>query len=148
MSFRFVCPETVTEIALFDPELKSMIFTYTDTDSLHLYGQDAEKLIEKGYIVSKENSKLGYLCNDIDKGDGLITKEINLAPKCYYYEYFTNDNKLHSDGDATFKCKGIPKKVLNAELFKNLESNDSESICNNVVEFSGLKKKPRTAVKN
>ena len=121
-----------------DPELKEIIFTYTDTDSLHLYGKDAMKLMEKGYIVSKENSQLGYLCNDIDKGDGIITKEINLAPKCYYYEYLTNDDKFHEEGDATFKCKGIPKRVLSHDLYND---SSSSSKSGKVVEFSGLKKK-------
>ncbi len=65
-----------------DPTLKSMIFTYTDTDSLHILGKDAQKLEELGYIKSKHESKLGYLCADIND-EGIITKEINLAPKTY-----------------------------------------------------------------
>ena len=101
-----------------DPTLKSMVFTYTDTDSLHLFGNDAEKLMKLGYIVDKENSQLGYLCNDI-KNDGIILSEINLCPKSYYYEYLTNDDKFHEKGDGTIKCKGIPNKSLSYELYTN-----------------------------
>jgi predicted RNA-binding protein with EMAP domain len=92
-----------------DPSLQSMIFTYTDTDSLHILGKDAEKLKELGYIKNKENAKLGFLCSDIDD-EGIIVKEINLAPKTYFYEYIDNKNIIHDKDHGTFKCKGIPKK--------------------------------------
>lgn len=125
-----------------DPSLKSMIFTYTDTDSLHLMAKDAQKLIDKGYIVSKKDAKLGYLCNDLDD-DGIITKEINLAPKCYYNEYITNDNKYHDLGDSSYKCKGIPKKALTPELFTEFD-NCKEEDETNVIKFNGLKRKHKT----
>ena len=83
-----------------------MIFTYTDTDSLHISGDNARKLTEKGYIVTKENSKLGYLCSDIDD-EGIIVKEINLGPKCYFYEYLTNDNVFHEKGFDALSLLGI-----------------------------------------
>jgi len=89
-----------------DPSLKSILFTYTDTDSLHISGEAYFNLKEKGLIKDKNNSKLGYLCSDIKK-EGLIIKEINLGPKNYMYEYITNDNKIHRCEDATMKCKGI-----------------------------------------
>ena len=37
-----------------DPSLKSFMFTYTDTDSLHIKADGYRKLIEKGYIVPKD----------------------------------------------------------------------------------------------
>jgi hypothetical protein len=68
-----------------DPSLKTHIFTYTDTDSLHIIGNYADILKEKGYIKSKENSSLGFLCSDIDN-EGIIINELNLAPKVNMYE--------------------------------------------------------------
>jgi hypothetical protein len=134
-----------------DPSLQTMIFTYTDTDSMHILGKHAEKLKELGYIKSKEDAKLGYLCNDI-KNEGIIMNECNLAPKTYFYEYITNDNKIHDKEKGTVKCKGIPKKskiynketktvdtvvCLKYEMYTDYVENNK---CTKV-EFSGLKRK-------
>ena len=48
------------------PTLKQLTFTYTDTDSLHIFGEYYWKLKELGYIKPKSESQLGYLCGDID----------------------------------------------------------------------------------
>jgi len=69
-----------------DPTLKSIIFTYTDTDSLHITGDAYFQLKEKGLIIDKSKSKLGYMCSDIDN-EGLIILESNLAPKTYIPRY-------------------------------------------------------------
>ena len=63
-----------------DPTLKQLTFTYTDTDSLHIFGEYYWKLRELGYIKPKSESQLGYLCADIDD-EGIIINEKNLAPK-------------------------------------------------------------------
>jgi hypothetical protein len=124
-----------------DPTLTTNIFTYTDTDSMHIVGKHADKLREMGYIKSKKNSKLGYLCSDI-KNEGIIISEINIAPKCYYYEYVDNNDKLYDKGNGQYKCKGIPKKALNYEMY------DESKNVNRVVEFSGLKKKHKNLTRN
>ena len=61
----------LTYIKAIDPTLKTHIFTYTDTDSLHIKGKYAQILFDLGYIKDKDNSELGYLCSDIDD-EGII----------------------------------------------------------------------------
>ena len=114
-----------------DPSLKSFMFTYTDTDSLHIKADGYRKLIEKGYIIPKDQSKLGYMCSDIDD-DGFIIYEKNLAPKTYCYEYITSKDKVSVSDLCTMKAKGIPKKCLNKSFYDDNEGH--------VVEFDGLKK--------
>lgn len=101
-----------------DPTLKEQIFTYTDTDSLHIRGDAYLKLLKEGMVKLKENAELGYLCSDID-GEGLILKEINLAPKTYFYEYIDCDGKIGSK----IKCKGInnSKKSVTSYHFDKYE---------------------------
>lgn len=101
-----------------DPTLKSKIYTYTDTDSIHVDSDGYNKLKVLGYIKSKEDSQLGYLCSDI-KNEGIIIQEKNLQPKCYTYEYIDNKNTLKIDDDSTMKTKGIPQRVLKSEYYKN-----------------------------
>jgi hypothetical protein len=110
--------------------LKTHIYTYTDTDSLHIKGEYYEKLNKMGYI----SDKMGYLDNDI-KNDGIIIKEKNLAPKCYFYEYINNKNEIKINENGTMKAKGIPKKCLEYNYYN--EYNKNKIIC----EFSGLRKK-------
>ena len=74
-----------------DPTLQSMIFTYTDTDSLHISGQAYLDLMAKGLIKTKKEAELGYLCSDI-KNEGVILKEVNLAPKTYPRQKFLGLN--------------------------------------------------------
>lgn len=50
---------------------------------------------------------MGYLCSDVDN-EGVILREINLAPKTYMYDSIDNENKFKN----TMKCKGIPQKEL------------------------------------
>lgn len=95
------------------PDLSKCPFTYTDTDSLHIKGKFYKKLLEKGLI---DDNKLGYCSNDI-KEEGLIIKEINIAPKVYLYEYITNKGEIKT----TMKCKGIPKNFLQKEFYSSKE---------------------------
>jgi|GEM_PF-4896273 len=114
-----------------DPTLKRMLFTYTDTDSLHLLGSDYLKLKSLGYIKPKHESKLGYLCSDIDH-DGLIINEINLAPKCYCYEYINSKGEINVDENAITKCKGIPQIQLKSDYYYEDEGHE--------LHFTSLKK--------
>jgi hypothetical protein len=143
-----------------DPTLTKHIFTYTDTDSLHIMGEYAQKLFDLGYVKDKKTAELGYLCSDI-KNEGIIINEINLAPKSYKYEYINNKNEVKDNNNAVFKCKGIPKhdkskpiyddkgnltfdkdgeinykKLLTAELY-DMENKNVDRKCT----FSGLRKK-------
>jgi hypothetical protein len=111
-----------------DPTLKSLIFTYTDTDSLHISGEAYLMLQKKGLIKTKKEATLGFLCSDI-KNEGFIIKELNLAPKTYMYEYIDQAGAF----GETKKCKGIPKRAL-----KELNYEDDQG---QAIEFSGLKKK-------
>lgn len=97
-----------------DPTLESAVFSYTDTDSLHIDGKDHQKLVDLGLCVPKSEAKLGYLCSDID-GEGLIISEKNVGPKNYTYTYTNDKNKI----DTTRKCKGIPQKKLTDEMYEN-----------------------------
>ena len=62
-----------------DPTLKTHIFTYTDTDSLHIKGEYKDKLEELGMIKTGDECSLGYLCSDIDY-EGIIIYENNCCP--------------------------------------------------------------------
>lgn len=121
-----------------NPDLKQLPFTYTDTDSLHVFGSSYFKLKELGMIKDKKNSSLGFLCSDI-KDEGFIIHEKNLAPKTYIYSYITNKNSVKISDDATFKCKGIPKRCLKAEYYHKDQPQQ--------VEFKGLKKKHKNLTK-
>ena len=117
-----------------DPTLKTHIFTYTDTDSLHILGERKNKLEKLGMIKSKEDASLGYLCSDIDN-EGIIIYENNLAPKTYVYEYIDNKNDVYDKDKGTKKGKGIPKKCLNNNMYNDYKNKEQ------IVEFSGLRKK-------
>ncbi len=99
-----------------DPTLQSIISTYGDTDSMHIYGKDYKKLLALGYIKDKCDSQLGYLNNDIDL-NALITYEKNLAPKAYRYEYVDENGKIYDKDVGVTKMKGIPHKHLKAEYY-------------------------------
>ena len=117
-----------------DPTLKTHIFTYTDTDSLHIKGEYKDKLEELGMIKTGDECSLGYLCSDIDN-EGIIIYENNLAPKTYFYEYIDNKNDVYDKDNGIKKGKGIPKKCLNNEMYTNYKYEKQK------VEFSGLRKK-------
>jgi hypothetical protein len=124
-----------------DPSLKTHVFTYTDTDSLHILGNHAQKLREKGLIKPKSEASLGYLCSDVDN-EGLIIYENNLAPKTYFYEYIDNNNKIADKENGTMKGKGIPKKVLKHNMYSDYKEKPQ------VVEFSGLRRKHKNLTKS
>ena len=121
-----------------DPTLTSMIFTYTDTDSLHMSGASHQKLLKMGYIQDSSNAELGMLTNDIKK-DGLIVKEINLAPKSYRYDYINAEGVWKCGDNGTMKYKGIQGKNNRAEYY------DLDQPV--VLKNSGLKKKATTLSK-
>jgi len=103
-----------------DITLSKFTFTYTDTDSLHVYGEYAKVLEDNGFLVEKKNSDFGYLCSDIDD-EGIILKEINLGPKSYMYIYLTSKGEV----GIVMKTKGIPKGYLEREgidIFLNEET--------------------------
>jgi hypothetical protein len=83
---------------------------------MHIYGSAAKKLNEMGYITTKENAKLGYLCSDI-KNEGVIIHEINEAPKTYMYSYIDNTNTVKYNDTAKLVCKGIPKEDKSRALY-------------------------------
>lgn len=149
-----------------DPSLKTHVFTYTDTDSLHIIGKYAQKLQNLGMIETKKNASLGYLCSDI-KNEGIIIFENNIAPKMYYYESIDNKNDLKLKDLGTMKAKGIPcfdkskplknekdelifdangnityKRLLTSNLYLNDYSDKDKELT-----FGGLKRKHRTLTK-
>jgi hypothetical protein len=124
-----------------DPTLKTHIFTYTDTDSIHILGKHAEKLKRLGMIKDKDNSSLGYLCSDIDN-EGIIIYEKSLAPKTYFYEYIDNQNDVYDRENGVKKGKGIPKKCLKYKMYSDYVESEQ------VVEFSGLRRKHKTLTKS
>jgi len=110
-----------------DPTLKNPIFSYTDTDSLHINGNAYLTLLKKGLVKSKKDASLGFLCSDI-KNEGFIISENNTAPKTYIYTYIDSTGKI----DTTKKCKGIPQAELLAKDFEEY---------GRPIKFTGLKKK-------
>jgi len=101
-------------ISQMDPTLEKFTFTYTDTDSLHVYGEFAKILEKNGFLTEKKNSDFGFLCSDIDD-EGIIIREINLGPKSYMYEYIT----IKGEFGVVMKTKGVPKEYLKINLFNN-----------------------------
>lgn len=122
-----------------DPTLQSMIFSYSDTDSLHIEGKYYKQLKELGLIKDKKDSEVGFLTNDIDN-EGIITREINLAPKSYTYNYINNCGLIASGDCGVMKMKGIQKKNLKSEYY--------EKQVPVVLQNSGLKKKTTKLTKN
>jgi hypothetical protein len=94
---------------MIDPTLHSPVFTYMDTDSMHVSGEAHQRLMDLGVVMDEDDSGLGFLCSDIDNA-GLIIREVNMGSKNYYYEYIDNTGKLFLNENGTMKAKGIPKK--------------------------------------
>jgi hypothetical protein len=109
-----------------DPSLHSAVFSYMDTDSLHIQGWAYKMLKSKGLIMDSETSDLGMLCSDIED-EGLIIHEKNEGSKNYYYEYIDRNNNLFLSENGVMKAKGIPKvdklgtgkKLLNQSLWQD-----------------------------
>jgi hypothetical protein len=112
------------------PELDTQPFTYTDTDSLHIFGKNHKKLGALGVL----GENLGELNNDIKK-DGIILREVNLAPKLYCYWYINKEG----DFNITNKAKGIPSRLLCPELYEQ-EINEGEKEKNKELRWSSIKK--------
>lgn len=115
-----------------DPSLTSMIFTYSDTDSLHILGHHYEKLKQLGFIDESDDCELGIMNNDV-KQNGLIIKEKNLAPKSYRYEYINKKGYIANEQDCVMKMKGIQTKTLKYEFYDNQKAV--------VLQMQGLTKK-------
>jgi hypothetical protein len=115
-------------------DLSKHPFTYTDTDSLHVKGKNFMEFKKRNLF----GSELGMLSNDCEgsKDDEkyaynigpVIVREINLAPKLYCYWSLSASGILK----ITNKAKGIPKKLLDEQMFVN----EKKKVC----EFESLKK--------
>lgn len=108
-------------IKALNPKLDIHSFTYTDTDSLHIHSSLLYKLKDKVNPINGKkwfDTGLGCLSNDIDDG-GLIIREINYAPKQYYYVYITENGEVKS----SHKSKGIANEYLDEDgsMKKNLD---------------------------
>jgi hypothetical protein len=91
-----------------NPKLDDLIFTYTDTDSLHIHCKNIKKLEENDIM----KVGLGMVSNDC-KNNGKIIYEKNLAPKLYMY-YYINDK---GEFKTVMKSKGIPNRLLHENLY-------------------------------
>ena len=137
----------LTYLKEIDPTLEGDIFSYSDTDSLHISGEAYKKLLAKGLINEGEEDKLGMLTNDIDD-DSIIIREINISPKCYYYEYIDKYGRLHINDDGELKCKGIAKEYLNSELYENEVNETFGSLFSEKeITFTSIKKIGTTLTK-
>ena len=134
-----------------DESLETCVFTYTDTDSLRITGQNFFKLKKLGYIPDEE--KLGYLSNDC-KNDALIIFEKNIGPKVYYYEVI--DNLLTkriiidetTDKDDSYITCGICDKKLDCNkqhIFCLYSGNDTKkkTICERCNMYRKITKKAK-----
>jgi hypothetical protein len=130
-----------------DPTFKTIMFSYTDTDSLHVSGSAYKILKEKGLIKFKAEAKLGYLCSDV-KNEGLIIQERNIAPKCYRYEYIDNKNIVKTNNNATMKCKGIPIKDNLNKKKQIIFASDFDNETPREIGFKGMKKINKIVSKN
>lgn len=86
--------------------LKESNFTYTDTDSIHMYGKVYKEMLQK--FPERFGSELGQFSNDIKGLDPIIVYEYALAPKCYVYVYITRDGKV----GLKKKVKGLTKQIM------------------------------------
>ena len=106
-----------------DPTLTQPVFTYTDTDCLHLPSSLAQKLEGQRNPLSNKlwsEPGLGGLTNEYKTGK--IVQEVCLAPKQYATVYLTDDGQLHT----TLKCKAIPQLLLQLEMYLQQESEPVE----------------------
>jgi DNA polymerase type B, organellar and viral len=121
-----------------DESLKSVIFSYCDTDSMHITGDLHKKLVGLDLI---RNSELGYLTNDVDN-NGLILREINIGPKNYMYEYINDKGEYNT----VMKCKGINKKLLESSMYERA-FNGEKVKDKDTVQWDGLKRVHKTVNK-
>ncbi len=91
-----------------DPTLTEPVFYYTDTDCFHIHASDLPK------IDNFMGDNLGQLNSDLKK-EGIILEGVYLAPKQYSVCYIDNENKIINKN----KCKGIAKKYLDPDFYKN-----------------------------
>lgn len=95
---------------------------YMDTDSFYIRIKNEEHLESLKNKVSKKDpnkikqiigNQFGQIKNDLED-DGKIIEAFFLSPKCYAVRVIDKYNKIY----WKFKCKGIPKEVLNIEIYK------------------------------
>ncbi len=93
-------------------------FSYTDTDSMHIFGSTYKRLVAQQPDMFGEN--LGQMKNDISKdgGDAIIIREICIAPKNYLYVYLTSKGNVK----MVKKIKGIPYSCLDTIKLNNYEN--------------------------
>lgn len=114
-----------------DPELKTPICYYSDTDSLLVTAEHYYKLKELGYV----KKEIGFLSNELEKDNKPFPIVINAmiyGKKHYYLEYIDANNNLYLKNNAKLVLSGIMKKYL---TFENLTMTT-----NNPVEFNTIKK--------
>lgn len=91
-----------------DPTLTKPVFYYTDTDCLHIHADDLPK------VDKFMGDNLGQINSDLKK-EGIILEGIYLAPKQYSVCYIDNTENIYNK----CKCKGISKRYLNPDMYKN-----------------------------
>lgn len=109
--------------------LKEPLFTYTDTDSMHIYGKKYKEMIAEK--PERFGPEIGQLSNDIKGNGAIIIYEYCLAPKCYMYIYITKDGKM----GMKKKVKGVPKSVM-----MKISVEDFENETEKKLDFESLKR--------
>ena len=125
-----------------DPTLQRLVVYYSDTDSLNITAKDAE-ILEAG-LYSPDNSKLGYLSNDL-KDNGLIAEATFKEIKSYMCRYVDTNfipgsTELKNSIQTKMRFKGIPKGSLKPELYTQQYS-DSKNKIPHVVTTSSMRKR-------
>lgn len=130
----------LTYLKEIDPTLTGDLFSYSDTDSIHITAKAYNVLRKKGLINEGEEDRLGFLTNDLPD-NSIIIREINLGPKAYYYEYIDENNNVYMYQDGVCKMKGIPKKYLDSSLYED-EINETfgNMFSEKEISFNSLKK--------
>jgi hypothetical protein len=93
-----------------DPSLRTLVFDYTDTDSLRVSAKAYKQLEAGGYL----GDTLGKLHNDIEQG-ALIYEQVNVAPKFYCIKYMLPGGEL---GEKVTSA-GVRKHLLTADDFES-----------------------------
>lgn len=112
-----------------DPELKTPICYYSDTDSLLVSAENYYKLKELGYV----KDQIGYLTNELEKANRPFPIVINAkmyGKKHYYVEYIDANDKLYLKDNSKMVLSGIVKNSLTFDKLINFET----------VSFSSIKK--------
>lgn len=109
--------------------LKDCNFTYTDTDSIHMYGHTYKQMLQT--YPERFGDEIGQFSNDIKGKDPIIVYEYSLAPKCYVYVYITSDGKV----GLKKKVKGLPKQIM-----KQISMDDFAEEKTKTLSFDSMKR--------